>query len=93
MKRLITAVSATLFAAAVGAVDDSNIYYGFSDGNPDLSTGDQLRSVSAVRPGIGDHYQGWGDGNSDLFSGTMGSAARSEYPDIYHEFGDGNPDL
>ena len=94
MKRLITAIFATLFAAAVGAVDDSDIYGGFADGNSDLFTGTGTASVSASRPGVGDHYQGWSKGNGDLFSGTEGStSSSSESLDIYHGFADGNSDL
>jgi hypothetical protein len=94
MKRLITAIFATLFAAAVGAVDDSDIYGGFADGNSDLSTGARTASVSALRPGVGDHYLGWGDGNGDLFSGTENSTSGSSKSlDIYHGFADGNSDL
>lgn len=94
MKRLIAAVFATLFAAAVGAVDDFDIYHGFADGNSDLYSGDWAGSVSAIRPAVGDHYQGLGKGNPDLFSGTSdGNIRHSEFPDIYHGFADGNPDL
>jgi len=93
MKRLIIAISATLFTAAAGAADDSAVYHGFADGNPDLSTAGQTTSVSAMRPGVGDHYQGWGEGISDLFAGADGGSDSSGNSDIYHGFADDNPDL
>lgn len=94
MKRLIVAVSATLFAVAAGAASDYDIYHGFAEGNSDLSTGDRLGSMSAVRPGVGDHYQGIGRANPDLFESSYKSVPRSSgHPDIYNGFDEGNSDL
>ncbi|MEA3276297.1 MAG: hypothetical protein U9Q81_13610 [Pseudomonadota bacterium] len=92
MKRLIAAIAAGLFAAGASA---TNIYYGFQDGNPDLS-GDRagVDEMSGVQPGIGDgdRYQGWDDGNPDLFRTLPHEFTESDDPNIYEGFGR-NPDI
>jgi hypothetical protein len=91
MKKLISAVVAFPFAAAVGAAD---IYHGLDRGNSDLSSS-AIADVAAAQPSVGDQvdrYQGWAEGNSDLFNRGETTTVSTDDPDFYSDFGR-NPDL
>ncbi len=94
MKKLATAVAATLFAAGASAAD---VYQGLDEGNLDLSMQRANgQHTAGVQPSIGDsvsRYHGWAEGNPDLFKADRGgpSGAVSD-PDIYSGLA-GNPDL
>ncbi len=100
--KVVTATAPLLLAGSVGAATDAEIYHGFAGGNPDIST--EVESVSmttSVQPGVGDRfgsYREWAKGNPDLYSSVGGRQDRSDRTssadlDIYHGFGEGNPDL
>ena len=91
-----------VLAGSVGAATDAEIYHGFADGNPDLST--EYGSVSMTtgsQPGVGDSfdtYGAWAKGNPDLYSSIEGRSDHSDRTrpddfDIYHGIAEGNPDL
>ena len=100
--KVITATASLVLVGSVSAATDAEIYHGFADGNPDLSTefGDDSVRTS-VQPGVGDSfdsYHDWAKGNPDLYSGTDVGSRRvdSGLPedfDIYHGIAEGNPDL
>ena len=98
MRRLMLAVTAFLFATAVGAEDADGIYNGFSAGNPDLFADSvPMDEMAAMQPRIGggvDIYRGFDGGNPDLFTSPDNRGERdSGPPDVYHGFEVGNPDL
>ena len=96
MKTLMTTAIAALFATSVHAADDSLVYHGWEDGNPDLQTSlSEQSAVTASRSSVGDidRYRGWADGNPDLFSPIDGGNRSSGPVDVYRGFADGNPDL
>jgi hypothetical protein len=101
MKRVnLLFLAMTLLAACITGVasaDDTSIYGGFANGNPDLYPSGGDNTVSATAPGVGDsynHYQGdWAKGNEDLFMSIPEQADHSRYPEIYHGFGNGDVDL
>ena len=92
MKTIITAVTATLFAASVGAAD---VYHGLERGNSDLDVS-STEGFAGVQPGVGDSfdiYSGLADGNADLFkTDRSGPTDSGDDPDIYMGVS-GNPDL
>jgi hypothetical protein len=94
MKRLLTVITSSFFAAGVSATD---IYYGLGDGNSDLSTNRvSAEDFVGVQPSVGDsvdRYQGWADGNPDLFKADRsGPSDSGDDPNIYRSIS-GNPDL
>ena len=102
LTKLVTATVPLVLAGTAGAATDAEIYHGFADDNPDIST--EVESVStatSVQPGVGDRfdsYRDWAKGNPDLYSRVVGRphhSDRTSLPDldIYHGFGEGNPDL
>ncbi len=100
--RAITATASLVLVGTVSAATDAEIYHGFADGNPDLSTEYGSDSVTtSVQPGVGnsfDSYRDWVKGNPDLYSGKGIRSDRTDRTppadfDIYHGIAEGNPDL
>lgn len=97
--KAITATASLVLVGSVSAATDAEIYHGFADGNPDLSTEFGSGSVTtSVQPGVGDSYRDWAKGNPDLYSGTGVRSDRTDRTspadfDIYHGIAEGNPDL
>jgi len=100
--KVVTATASLVLAGSVGAATDAEIYHGFADGNPDISTEVESVSMAAgVQPGVGDRfgsYRDWAKGNPDLYSSVDGSPDHGDRTssgdlDIYRGFGEGNPDL
>jgi hypothetical protein len=100
--KVVTATAPLLLAGSVGAATDAEIYHGFADGNPDISTEiEGVSTATSVQPGVGDRfdsYRDWAKGNPDLYSSVGVRPDRSDRTpsadlDIYHGFGEGNPDL
>lgn len=100
--KVITATASLVLVGSVSAATDAEIYHGFADGNPDLSTEFGSDSVTtSVQPGIGDSfdsYHDWVRGNPDLYSGKGVRSDRTDRTssadfDIYHGIAEGNPDL
>ncbi len=55
MKKLVTSIATLVFAGSVSASNESFIYHGFEENNPDLYAGySAVESRTAVQPGIGD---------------------------------------
>jgi hypothetical protein len=67
MKTTITSLSMLLFVGAVHAASDAEIYHGFAQGNPDLSS-DVVTQIpfSLERVSDNDIYRGFEFGNLDL---------------------------
>ena len=93
MKTLFVTVAMGIMAANAGA---SEVYRGFEQGNPDLSTQHvSARDFVGVQPSIGDRierYHGLAEGNPDLFKTAEIRTTSSNDPQVYHGFS-GNPDL
>ena len=100
--KVITATASLVLVGSVSAATDAEIYHGFADGNPDLSTefgGDSV--TTSVQPGVGDSFDSYGDwakGNPDLYSGKGVRSDRMDRTppadfDYYHGIAEGNPDL
>lgn len=91
MKKVITSIATLALAGSVSAANESFIYHGFEENNPDLYSGySEEDTRTAVQPGIGDSsdrstspssrstdsYGDWVAKNPDDYSG-IGSAGHS----------------
>jgi len=92
MKKLATSIATLVFAGSVSASNESFIYHGFEENNPDLYAGySAVESRTAVQPGIGDSsdrsrwasttatdsYDNYVSRNPDNYSGFSRSEART----------------
>ena len=98
MKTTIVSLSMLLFVGVVHAASDVEIYHGFAQGNPDLSS-DVITQIPSSRHRVTDIdiYHGFAKGNPDLSSDIVTQIPYSRHRvtdnDIYHGFEVGNPDL
>ena len=108
MKTILAVCTSLVFVGSVSAATDAEIYHGFADGNPDLSTDIKADDAwpTGVQPGVGDRfdlYHGLSDNNPDLYPSVgeqslmagMRTGGAPEFGDshVYHGFEVGNPDL
>lgn len=107
MKTLCAICTSLVFVGSVSAASDADIYHGFAEGNPDLSTAYKTDAwPTGVQPGVGDRfdlYHGLSDNNPDLYPSVgeqsqmagerTGGAPQFGDSHVYHGFEVGNPDL
>ena len=92
MKKLATSIATLVFAGSASASNESFIYHGFEENNPDLYAGySAVESRTAVQPGIGDSsdrsrwasttatdsYDNYVRSNPDNYSGFSRSEVRT----------------
>ncbi len=92
MKKVITSIATLVIAGSVSAANESFIYHGFEENNPDLYSGySAVETRTAVQPGVGDSsdrsrpsmvtisdsYGHWVKGNPDAYSGFSRAGQRT----------------